>query len=904
MRECGEYDRSTPGIRDDSGLDLVQCPPTSPSLILLEAESGASQDAGSSANLITSDLRPNSPWQFELQGHDVAPSFEFESIETDLSINHSINLQQELSFTYDSDPGTYLPAQSSITGISQDLPPSFSHDARSIPPKVGGRFSTRTIKILRDWFASHSKAPYPSEEEKAVLQEMTGLNQTQITNWLANTRRREKIQAAKSARLRTQQPQAQPIDIPRAPTPFESNGNAGHMNPLERWVDSPPENEAASITAIARALSSERKSAPGSEQFDHVPTTASPALSLHRSSSASSAGASSYGSSTSAYSQKSHSSVSLSLMSPRGRRRRKKTSYLSRADRTIRLTRPKTFQCTFCTETFARRYDWQRHEKTFHLSLERWICAPEGCRVVEPQTNKICCTFCGDHTPDENHVKLHNYSICEAKPLAERTFYRKDHLVQHLRLVHGVEFLDWCMRSWKSERKSVRSRCGFCGLVMDTWDARQDHLTEHFRTGQTMANWEGDWGFEDVVHDIVQHSMPPYMIDEERSSPFPFSACNPPIESPPSAYELIKRELSYFMINYKEKVGQYPTDEQLQLEACRIVFASEVLSKQSSSSPSWLRDLIMASDAIAEQAQYGPLRSSAENRLAVLKINGKDHLFQDCPMEKLLQEYVRTVGIGISDEDLQNEACRIIADVEKDSTTPFHEFVDWLGRQAKSSSGWLLSFRLRTPALGTEYMSDVALDSLYPTTVDALGLIETCDDYFMTEAMNLYPAGIEAIDDIMMPRPITKTEQIELTEQGDSSRPPSTGSSGPFQRQRTGSPFLSQALGVGGENARKSSPNPASASSEQTRSYSSNKGKHPGLFPSMDANSYHQLAQELARFVKFTISPNNPLQHIPTDEELQHRARCIIYDDDDPWNQTAADNPEWLSRFKLDVGLT
>jgi len=29
---------------------------------------------------------------------------------------------------------------------------------------------------------------------------------------------------------------------------------------------------------------------------------------------------------------------------------------------------------------------------------------------------------------------------------------------------------------------------------------------------------------------------------------------------------------------------------------------------------------------------------------------------------------------------------------------------------------------------------------------------------------------------------------------------------------------------------------------------------------------------------------------------------CLTHSDD-PWNQTAADNPEWLMRFKRDVGL-
>jgi len=37
---------------------------------------------------------------------------------------------------------------------------------------------------------------------------------------------------------------------------------------------------------------------------------------------------------------------------------------------------------------------------------------------------------------------------------------------------------------------------------------------------------------------------------------------------------------------------------------------------------------------------------------------------------------------------------------------------------------------------------------------------------------------------------------------------------------------------------------------------------------------------------------------------LQQEARRILYDDDDSWNQTAADNPEWLSLFKKAHGIT
>ena len=43
--------------------------------------------------------------------------------------------------------------------------------------------------------------------------------------------------------------------------------------------------------------------------------------------------------------------------------------------------------------------------------------------------------------------------------------------------------------------------------------------------------------------------------------------------------------------------------------------------------------------------------------------------------------------------------------------------------------------------------------------------------------------------------------------------------------------------------------------------------------------------------------------HVLTDEMLQAQARRILYDDDDTWNQTAADNPEWLDLFKKAHGL-
>lgn len=35
-------------------------------------------------------------------------------------------------------------------------------------------------------------------------------------------------------------------------------------------------------------------------------------------------------------------------------------------------TAGRRYQCTFCTDAFKTKYDWQRHETSMHLSLEQW----------------------------------------------------------------------------------------------------------------------------------------------------------------------------------------------------------------------------------------------------------------------------------------------------------------------------------------------------------------------------------------------------------------------------------------------------------------------------------------------------------------------------------------------------
>jgi len=53
-----------------------------------------------------------------------------------------------------------------------------------------GHFPKTTTDLLKSWLFDHLEHPYPTEEEKAVLAEDTGLTVKQINYWFTNSRRR------------------------------------------------------------------------------------------------------------------------------------------------------------------------------------------------------------------------------------------------------------------------------------------------------------------------------------------------------------------------------------------------------------------------------------------------------------------------------------------------------------------------------------------------------------------------------------------------------------------------------------------------------------------------------------------------------------------------------------------
>lgn len=109
-------------------------------------------------------------------------------------------------------------------------------------PKVGARFSRESVRILKAWLSTHSHRPYPTDEERENLQRQTGLNKTQIANWLANARRRSKGKFQQ--RTRSTSPSVRgwsgAMEIPaRKGTPAFGD-TAEYLSPLQRWQNSPP----------------------------------------------------------------------------------------------------------------------------------------------------------------------------------------------------------------------------------------------------------------------------------------------------------------------------------------------------------------------------------------------------------------------------------------------------------------------------------------------------------------------------------------------------------------------------------------------------------------------------------------------------------------------------------------
>ncbi|MBE3044205.1 homeobox domain-containing protein [Candidatus Bathyarchaeota archaeon] len=456
------------------------------------------------------------------------------------------------------------------------------------PATTRARHSRASTAILKEWFREHYSYPYPTEDEKEALGALTGLGIRQISYWFVNARRRNTVKPDAHG-----PPSGQPPSSGRAPELARSDAWDG-MAPLDRWRNSPPEEEPAPWAAIERAVES---------------TTSSHSAGLGSgggllpSDSVSSADVSSQSqsSNSSAHSYSSGSVASLHSLGARAGSRRRRRGNSDRERRRPRNPlvedHGRIYQCTFCTDSFRHKYDWTRHERTLHLALEKWTCSPLGPVHLRPGETASRCVFCDEMDPSAGHIEAHDANNCMAKPSAARSFYRKDHFRQHLRLSHHVDKVLPSMKDWASKITQIKSRCGFCQETFTLWSERNDHLAAHFRDGALMKNWKGCRGLEPAVALLVQNSMPPYLIGLESRNFEPFSASRGGVRAghsvadkpaPPTVYQLLTAQLGDFVqVSRTDGVGI--TNDTIQRQARLIIYGDDDPWNQTpADNPEWM----------------------------------------------------------------------------------------------------------------------------------------------------------------------------------------------------------------------------------------------------------------------------------------------------------------------------
>lgn len=468
-----------------------------------------------------------------------------------------------------------------------------------LPKKTTGRLPRSATKVLKRWFALHSSQPYPTEQEKQMLQEQTHLSARQVSNWFANARRRYPVGSVDKTALPSSLPVRASMSTPNlATTTMWQN-----MNPLDRWRNSPPDQEPAPLEAIVAAA----RDSPGLGDSNDQIGTGSFDIPQHSvraysdvsfdsmSSARTSQSSTSADSANSSGSNASNSNLGHFHTFARRRRRRPLKQFQHPLRPPQKENKQRLFQCTFCTDTFASKYDWTRHESTLHLLLEKWVCAPHGPIYFDGLPR---CVFCDAPNPTTSHLQSHNYDDCVAKPAASRVFGRKDHLRQHLRLVHHVDCMPTSMDAWKSQITSVNCRCGFCGERFVVWSERNDHIAEHFREGTSMKEWKGCRGLDPGIALLVENAMPPYLIGFEKLAFEPFSASRivtrggghqEPVRKVPTAFESLTARLGDYVMRAM-KQGIAVTDETVRREARMIMFGDDDAWNQTpADNPEWLR---------------------------------------------------------------------------------------------------------------------------------------------------------------------------------------------------------------------------------------------------------------------------------------------------------------------------
>ncbi|EER27319.1 Homeobox domain containing protein [Coccidioides posadasii C735 delta SOWgp] len=411
------------------------------------------------------------------------------------------------------------------------------------PESIGklSNWSEDAVEVLKKWLKQDCRHPYPTKQEKAELAEQTELTVTQVSTWFANARRRGRHASADRCLTSTS------LNCPDKPRKV-SDEQWPSFSPLDRWRNSPPEVEAASLEAIRSAVARSGTSYLPTGDLQHQsPPEDNDARSLVSSKASGSAV------STSTLTILMDLSVAFTW--------RKSLGAVIDGKQNLLLPTPSTKR-----SVGKRPYQSPNHRKA--------ISSPIGLAYAS-----------------------RNLSRCER--FTARTIWSSI-----LRLVHGVNNLIPSMDTWKSQVTNINSRCGFCGETFTLWSERNDHIAWHFRKGALMKDWRGCRGLDPSVALAVGNAMPPYLIGIESTGIEPFSASRlaakdargaEPTDqrtstaSKPTPFGYLTARLTGF-VNGIQAAGGTVSDELLQKEASCIMYGDDDPWNQTAAdNPEWLK---------------------------------------------------------------------------------------------------------------------------------------------------------------------------------------------------------------------------------------------------------------------------------------------------------------------------
>lgn len=382
------------------------------------------------------------------------------------------------------------------------------------------RIPLEARQILEDEFAAN---PYPCSWEMDIVAHQANLDIKRVRNWYNNTRARNKGEApCLTANTHEQITDGRKFLRPRLSKDsleaLEKHGDAAIQTPqpsLNMYLAQTYKEDAVELCDLRSAVEQHQDSHENNGSYFDPGRRDSIITSV----------ASSDGTAPTTYtvsSSGSHSGISSFGRERRRGRRRMAWKGSSQAQQSIngvnnsgQPQKDLPFFCTFCPRAFKTKYEWLRHEDSVHALRTTWICC--DAKTTSPLES---CPFCGQSFPDDMHMAGHKYQHCRSQPESKRTFYRRDHFVQHLHHVHftnikhpsvragcqarllGTEggsyfgckelTLKWRRFGAPMKQDDPMMHCGFCGKISKDWTERCTHIAEHLRSRLDRSSWWAD----------------------------------------------------------------------------------------------------------------------------------------------------------------------------------------------------------------------------------------------------------------------------------------------------------------------------------------------------------------------------------------------------------------------------